>query len=58
MKHCRVQLTNIALVYQGKIISIKIATNRREMICRKLHWRKLYGPKFRQCQCEVNFNQK
>jgi hypothetical protein len=50
-------LKNIALIYQGKIIAIRMVETKRAVVCTKLKWRKLYGPKFRQCTTKINFNE-
>lgn len=48
---------NIALVHDGKIIKIYMVSSRRQIVERKLVWRKLYGPLFRKCEIQINFNQ-
>jgi hypothetical protein len=56
MNHGKIHTENIALVYAGKIISCAAVTTRRDIICKKLKWRKLYGPQFRKCDIIINFN--
>lgn len=56
MKHAKIVVENIALVHAGKIISCAAVSTRREIICKKLKWRKLYGPQFRKCSTIINFN--
>lgn len=56
MKHLNGNLRNVALIHNGKIIRLYSVRTRKELIRIYLAWRKLYGPKFRECERVVNFN--
>jgi len=58
MKHLNGSIRNIALIHKGKIIRIAAVHNRRDAVKLYLRWRKLYGPKFRECERVTNFNDK
>jgi hypothetical protein len=49
-------IRNVALIHKGKLIAIAVVTDRKSVVRRKLFWRKLYGPQFRKCEVQVNFN--
>ena len=51
-------MRNVALIHKGKIIKIYAVTNRKALIRIFLAWRKMYGPKFRECERVINFNDK
>jgi hypothetical protein len=50
-------IVNVALIYKGEIISVAAVKTLIEIRRRKELWAKLYGPKFKECETQVNFNQ-